>query len=230
MKLELDNRIVMWYNIIIKKEGSWEPREKGNDMKYTVTEEREIVTFDELSQSRQDKVAQEALQWDFQYDMDYYMEDMVEPHFTTDVQVQYDFSHTQGSGLNLYGEFLLNELLEYACGYQYDQLDGITYKMEPNHRYTYCTWGSRMEMEAIQDLILESELEISEEDALDIADHICGAMEGLCERLYDMGDKQQEWYWNPERYEEDLFYTNGEFFGKTWNFKIEGDRIEFLSA
>lgn len=187
-------------------------------MKYEVNEVKTVCTFDELSDTAKMRVVDEVYEWDFEWDMKCYMELDVDPHFSTEVEVQYDFSCSQGSGLNLYGTFDLSELMKYALEYWDERTEGETWKHAANHWHTYSTWGFRDTMLDLQEAY--ENCGIPENEALEIADAVCGAMDGLCSKLYDEGERCIEWYGNPEYHEGKLYYENGAFWGDECDYQM----------
>lgn len=195
-------------------------------MEYTVVEARKVVTFDELSERSKERVVRFLSGLDFQQFMGYQKEFEVEHWFHTQVDMQWDFSYSKGSGLNIYGTFLLEELANFADGCWDEKLESEDFTVQPNRLGTYSVWWSEVEglAERIEDC------GIGADEARETAERICTAMEGLCRKLYKNGESQLEWYWKPEAHEGELYYQDGGWFGLLDDCKVDGDKITVLSA
>lgn len=184
-------------------------------MKYEVNETKTLCTFDELDEDARENAARMEEECIFHEDMKDMFAIDVDYYFSTEVHMQYDFSCSQGSGLNVYGTFDMNELLHYAMQIEDKRLEGVQYEHGANRWYTYCTWD--IEEDYLKWAMVD-ECGLPESEAEGYAEKICEAMEDLCRNLYNRGEEQLEWYRMPEHWEgsEMLFTEDGKFYCYEW--------------
>lgn len=164
----------------------------------TITKTYKVYTFDELSDEAKKKVKNDHS--DFLAEVETFTEicnEKIKNTFpNSNLKVQYDFSCSQGNGLNIYGDLDFNDVLENNKNefsekeiktlkeyleYVYD------YHIKPNRYYTYCT----VEQENFyNDIIwdLKEFFEKINKDLIKKFDNIVrDFISGFCDDLYNEG-------------------------------------------
>ena len=153
----------------------------------------------------------------------------------SDPEVQYDFSCSQGSGLNVYGEFDLDELANLAGVTLPHYIDGdIRVKCEPNRWYTYSRWcreyyGADIETALQEEGVFDSpNCDPALVEGLILK--ICSAMDDLCGRIYAIGEDEIERFLEPGHWSNDetLYLEDGTFYGFVWD--VDSSFVEVESA
>ena len=187
----------------------------------TIQTTKDLYFFDELDQAAQDNAARFEIECMFSDDMNCLIEDVALDFPNSEIEAQYDYSYTQGSGLNLYGKFALNDLVHYATGHylDHDEADAVIVKLTSNHHYNYCLWD--VTYHAIIEAALTDYFEEfgPESDTIEeLTEAITDKMLDLCDAIYTQGETVLEGYYEPERYECMLFDEFGQWEGHTWDY------------
>lgn len=180
-----------------------------------ITEVREfnVYKFAELSQAAKEKVRdwylerQNELSYIF---TDECMETLSELFPDSDLEVQYSLNYCQGDGFNIYGEILLDELLEkIAKNFTEKEIKffkwafseyGTSYQLAHNNRYCYCICSKHDFMENIFCEMDNSYFRNILEETMEKFNKFAGEyLDNLCLEFEENG---YDWFYNIS--EEDL--------------------------
>jgi hypothetical protein len=192
-------------------------------------------SFEDLTDDQQWNIAMQMVEWQLNADMQCEFE-YIESLFP-DSKIKWQWCDSgQGSGVNIYGTFSINDLLKYAG---YDPIEhpfDITF--EPNRWYTYSLWGSnRYHMydgdigEAVQqeyyDWLDEHGYFDGNQDVWadtfvtswnGMIEDICDKMDELCTREYRYLDHLiYDWYRDPDCHDGEYYNADGTFAGYEWD-------------
>lgn len=192
----------------------------------TITVKHELYTFEELDQQAQWHVVDECTRWNLAEDMRVMLEEELDCYFpSSTIEAQWDFSACQGSGLNVYGQFSLNDLVHYAYGYWLDSEEAtdVVVNIPPNRGYTYSLWSQLKYWGIVEEALYSYFEEHEEERATNpkhckMADDITDRVNDLCYRLFDLGAEIVDNYGTPEYNECNLFDASGNYMGQVWDF------------
>lgn len=192
----------------------------------TITVKHELYTFEELDQQAQWHAANECVEWNLAEDMRIMLEEECDRYFpNSEIEAEYDYSACQGSGLNLYGLFSLNDLVYYTYGYYLDDEEAasVLVKIPSNGRYTYSLWSQHKYWGIVEEALYTYFHEHAEELATNpkhckMADDITDRMNDLCYRLFGYGAEIVDNYGTPEYNECHLFDVSGNYMGQIWDF------------
>lgn len=141
----------------------------------TITKQVTLYEYNELSKEAQEKVKNAYLESKDAYIYEQIVIDDLESMFEySDLQVQFDFSNCQGAGLNIYGDLLLCDAINYVeytkPGYftekelrtiEFYESCGCTIELPYNSRYFYClashinivdSWSAVLEPQCISNI------------------------------------------------------------------------------
>jgi hypothetical protein len=193
-------------------------------MKYAKPYNEPVFYFEELSESAQMRVVSDNVECFLVEDMNAALNYYLGTEFAnSEPEMQYDFSYCQGSGLNLYGKFDLNDLVYFACGYYLDETATVT--IPANRHYNYCKWDCSDEYKsAIYDAIGEAldfyyyDISKEQEEEYDaIVNAICERMRDFCDELYLQGEGIIDEYNTKEFNENTLFDEFGAYSCNVWD-------------
>lgn len=103
---------------------------------HTVTEK--AYRFDELDPSARLDIARRTADDNLEYDMEFEHDQLAYMFTRSNVELQWDASCCQGSGVNIYGTFSINDLLEFAG---FDPIDDeFDIDIPVNRMGTYSRW------------------------------------------------------------------------------------------
>lgn len=178
----------------------------------TITVKKNLYSFAELNYDAQTRVGENMEKLFFH---DEFCESIgftfKELFKSSEPQCEFDYSCSQGSGLNIYGDFSMNDLLNVA-GLEPLQ-DDCTIYLKPH--YNRCTYSLWIQYYYMEDLIatLECDCGIDKYDqCFKIAESICKAMNTLCTDLYLHGEEIISSYANPDCHIGELFESDGTFY------------------
>lgn len=123
----------------------------------TITKKINLYEYNELEEKAKERAKKEFLDTRCELDRDIFLEvsmDIIENYFpiTDGLDVQYDLSYCQGSGVNIYGNFDLQNVE----GFEWLKSEVDSFELAQNRRYCY-SLKSQTETETVEEIISEFE-------------------------------------------------------------------------
>ena len=191
-----------------------------------ITVSKRIYRFAELSADAQATAASHAWELDFSYYFDDECRYILNQNFsdTEGIKIQWDYSYSQGSGLNLYGTFSVGDIVSLAL--EHAAIQGETLpptpagvdmdamiSIPPNPRYTYSKWDMSDYRDIIAEALADQGYDADGTEADTVAAHACARIGDICGLLYDEGDSMTMAYYDADSYAHEgvWYYADGTY-------------------
>lgn len=192
---------------------------------YTITQDKDLYTFDELSPTAQDKASADLCTISFADSFEELVNVMLSGKFTrSKVETTYSLNYCQGDGFDIRGSFDLVDLLEIA-GIPHDDDHVVlnpwrdTYEYRRTDRYSYTAWDRETD-----DLCywLEGSAFFRDMDCDTAAQKIADSMQELCKTIEQAGYDEIDWYYTADAHDGNIYDATGAYFGEAWDLEQKG--------